>query len=117
MSASQDFFKKNIFSCLGVMIFAVCMVIVFSEAFPKFVALASPDSGPFFSFAPRTGAFEGLLTGSPFTPQKLYWLLLNPLYAHDLTYILDTFSGAGCSAGSAIGLSVTYADRQVRRIS
>jgi hypothetical protein len=91
MSASQDFFKKNIFSCLGVMIFAVCMVIVFSEAFPKFVALASPDSGPFFSFAPRTGAFEGLLTGSPFTPQKLYWLLLNPLYAHDLTYILDTF--------------------------
>jgi len=91
MSAIRKFFEKNSFACLGVIVFVACIVIVFSEAFPKFIALVSPDAGPFFSFAPRTGAFESLLTGSAFTPQKLYWLLLNPLYAHDLTYILDTF--------------------------
>ena len=91
MSVIRKFLEKNGFAFFGVVVFAVCMAIVFSEIFPKFLALASPDSGPFFSFAPRTDAIERLLTGSAFAPQNLYWLLLDSLYAHDLTYILDTF--------------------------
>lgn len=83
-------FKGHGVVCLGMSVFAVCAVFVFFPALPKFVGLASPDASPYYGFAYRTGMIEGLLTGSAFTPHTLYWLLFNPLYAHELTYIIDT---------------------------
>lgn len=76
---------------LGIAVFIVCMLIVFASVLPKYSALDAADSGAFFKFAHRTSVFECLLTGTAFTPQHLYWLIFPPLYAHELTYILDSF--------------------------
>ncbi len=92
MTRLWKFLSRHGVACLGLTVFTVCMLIVFSPALPKFVALASPDSGPFFIFANRTYVLEGLLTGEAFTPHSLYWLLLNPLYAHELTYVIDSLA-------------------------
>jgi hypothetical protein len=90
MTRIRRIFKGQGIACLGVAVFAVCAVLVFFPAFPKFVGLASPDASPYYGFAYRTGVLEGLLTGGAFTPHTLYWLLFNPLYAHELTYVIDT---------------------------
>lgn len=78
------------FGAFGLALFAVNVVFVFWGTLSKYGALVAPDSMPFFAYAYRTLTFEGLLGGQSFTPHTLYWLLLNPLYAHELTYILDT---------------------------
>lgn len=91
MESVYRFFKRHGFACLGVGLFTVCAVLVFFPALPQFMALLSPDSGPYFGFAYRTSRIEALLAGETFTPYSLYWLLFNPLYAHELTYIVDSF--------------------------
>jgi hypothetical protein len=57
---------------------------------PVFQALVSADSGPFYSYDHRVGVLESVLGGGTVSPQHLYWLLFSPLYAHDLTYVVDT---------------------------
>jgi hypothetical protein len=89
---THSFFKDHKVSCLGMGVFTVCALFVFSPVLAKYVCLLSPDSMPFFPYANRTVTVEGLLTGAAFTPHTLYWLLLNPLYAHELTYIIDSLT-------------------------
>jgi hypothetical protein len=45
---------------------------------------------PFFAWPWRTPQVENLLAEGTFSPHNLYWLILHPLYAHELTYIIDT---------------------------
>ena len=92
MTRLWKFFSRHGAACLGMAVFTVCVLIVFFPALPKFVALVSPDAGPFFTFANRTHVIEGLLTGETFTPHTLYWLFLNPLYTHELTYVIDSLA-------------------------
>ena len=86
------YLKEHGMACFGLFIFALCALIVFFPVLAKYVCLISPDSMPFFPYANRTVTVEGLLTGAAFTPHTLYWLLLNPLYAHELTYIIDSLA-------------------------
>ena len=90
MTRVLQIFKGRGVACLGVVLFAVCAVMVFFPVLGKYAGLVSPDSMPFFQYANRTITFENLLNGGAFTPHTLYWLLLNPLYAHELTYIIDS---------------------------
>ncbi len=85
------FFERHGFTCLGAALFWGCAAAVFFPVLPKFTALIAPDSMPFFAYPSRTTNLEGLLAGGAFTPHNLYWLLLDPLYAHELTYMLDSF--------------------------
>ena len=71
-------------------IFAIGMLIVFLPVLPKYAGLVAPDSMPFFAWPWRTPHIENLLAGGTFSPHNLYWLILHPLYAHELTYIIDT---------------------------
>ena len=66
------------------------MLIVFLPVLPKYAGLVAPDSMPFFAWPWRTPHIENLLAGGTFSPHNLYWLILHPLYAHELTYIIDT---------------------------
>lgn len=83
-------FEGHGIAWLGLIIFAVCALIIFSDTSPLYAALTSPDSGPYFAYPYRTGVLESLLTGAAFTPHTLYWLLFDSLVAHELTYILDS---------------------------
>lgn len=91
MTTIRRIFAGHAAACLGIAVFAACMLGVFAPVIPKFEALMSADSGPFFGFAYRTGILEGFLTGAAFMPQQLYWLIFPPLYAHELTYVIDSF--------------------------
>jgi len=71
-------------------VFAIGMLIVFLPVLPKYTGLIAPDSMPFFAWPWRTPQVENLLAGGTFSPHNLYWLILHPLYAHELTYIIDT---------------------------
>jgi hypothetical protein len=75
---------------LGLGLFFLGMSYVFFPGLTAYSALVSADSGPFYNQAHRTTVWEGLLNGGCFTPQLLYWLVLPPLYAHDLTYVIDS---------------------------
>ena len=75
---------------MGVALYAVTILLVFAAVLPKFAGLIAPDSMPFFAWPWRTAHLENLLAGGTFSPHALYWLLPHPLYAHELTYILDT---------------------------
>ncbi len=84
-----DFIRKNkVLS--GLLLFAVAAVYVFFPVLGKYAALHSPDSMPFFSYGYRTAYFANVLNGAVFTAHTLYWLLLHPLYAHEITYIIDS---------------------------
>ena len=71
-------------------VFAIGMSIVFLPVLPKYTGLIAPDSMPFFAWPWRTPQVENLLAEGTFSPHNLYWLILHPLYAHELTYIIDT---------------------------
>lgn len=90
MGKLRRFVGRHGWTCLGIGVFAACALFVFWQALPKFTALVSPDAGPFFPYAHRTSLIERYLTGLAFTPHVLYWLLFPSLYAHELTYILDS---------------------------
>lgn len=85
-----EFVKKNKI-LVGIAVFAVAVLYVFYPVLGKYAALHAPDSMPFFSFKYASAVWTNVLAGSSsFTPHTLYWLLINPLYAHELTYIIDT---------------------------
>jgi len=90
METLRRFSVRHGWACFGVLLFAVCALLVFWDALPPYAAIVSPDSGPFFPFAYRTQLLERLLGGHTFTPHTLYWLVFPPLAAHELTYILDS---------------------------
>jgi len=91
MSKSIALFKRilghNIF---GLVLALFSMVAVFYPVLGKYAGLIAPDSMPFFSWPWRTIHFESMLAGGTFTPHNLYWLILHPLYAHELTYMFDS---------------------------
>jgi hypothetical protein len=90
MMKLSGYLKSQWGTVLGLGLFALCMSYVFFPALTEYSALVSADSGPFYNQAHRTTVLEGLLNGGCFTPQLLYWLVLPPLYAHDLTYVIDS---------------------------
>ena len=59
MKRVWQFFSRQGIACLGVGLFAVCALIVFFPALPKFMGLASPDAPPYFIFAYSTSVIEG----------------------------------------------------------
>lgn len=84
------FVKKNKI-LVGLAVFAVAILYVFFPVLGKYAALHAPDSMPFFSYKHSSVVWANVLGGqSSFTPHTLYWLIFNPLYAHELTYIIDT---------------------------
>ena len=78
------------YALFGLVLFACGVSYIFFPALPVFQALVSADSGPFYSYDHRVGVLESVLGGGTVSPQHLYWLLFSPLYAHDLTYVVDT---------------------------
>jgi hypothetical protein len=85
-----DFIKENKI-LVGLAFFAVAILYVFYPVLGKYAALHAPDSMPFFSYKYHSVVWANVLGGqAPFTPHTLYWLIFNPLYAHELTYIIDT---------------------------
>lgn len=90
MTKMRQFFSGHSVGLFCGAIFAGGMLFVFYPALPKYAALASPDSGPFFGFAYRTGLVDRMLSCGSFTPQMLYWMFLHPLFSHELTYVADT---------------------------
>jgi len=90
MGRIWDLLHKWRIHLLGGLLFVLSMVIVFGEVLWRYAALIAPDSMPYFAYAYRTGTVEGLLSGQSFTPHTLYWLVFDPLVAHELTYIIDT---------------------------
>ena len=85
-----DFFKKNKI-LVGLAVFVVAVLYVFLPVLGKYAALHAPDSMPFFSYKYGSVVWANVMGGqTAFTPHTLYWLIFNPLYAHELTYIIDT---------------------------
>jgi len=85
-----DFFKKNKI-LVGLAFFVVAVLYVFFPVLGKYAALYAPDSMPFFAYKYASVVWANVLGGqTSFTPYTLYWLIFNPLYAHELTYIIDT---------------------------
>ena len=82
--------KKYRCSVFGVGIFLAAMLAVFFPVLSKYAGLIAPDSMPFFAYPWRTAHTELMLGGGIFTPHNLYWLIIHPLYAHELTYIVDS---------------------------
>ncbi|MBM4162910.1 MAG: hypothetical protein FJ222_00455 [Lentisphaerae bacterium] len=90
MIKRSSYLKSEWGTLLGLGLFALCMSYVFFSVLTEYAALVSADSGPFYNQAHGTTVLEGLLNGGGFTPQLLYWLVLPPLYVHDLTYVIDS---------------------------
>ena len=85
-----DFIRKRRFACFGIGLFITSVIAVFFSVLSKYVGLIAPDSAPFFAYPWRTAHAELMLGGGTFTPHNLYWLIVHPLCAHELTYILDS---------------------------
>lgn len=88
----MSFFKR---SCTRQNVLVLAMIVaaimvVFYPVLGKFAGLNAPDSPPHFPFPFRTLKLDELLRDGCFTPHNLYWLIFNPLYAHELSYIGDT---------------------------
>jgi hypothetical protein len=86
----MDFLRKHRYACFGIGLFVACAVAVFFPVLSKYAGLIAPDSMPFFPQPWRTQKIGDMLTDGVFTPYTLYWLAVNPLYAHELTYIVDS---------------------------
>ncbi|MDR2850287.1 MAG: hypothetical protein LBW77_07095, partial [Verrucomicrobiota bacterium] len=82
--------KKHRYAAFGIGLFAASVLAVFFSVLPKYAGLIAPDSMPFFPQPWRTAKLAEYLASGTFTPHSLYWLIFNPLYAHELTYILDS---------------------------
>ena len=83
--------KKIRYGLLGTLIFFGCMVATFYSALPIYSALVAPDSMPFFAYHFPSHMLETILVNANVTPQSLYWIFLNPLVAHEMTYMVDSF--------------------------
>lgn len=115
-----DFFKSNRILA-GLSLFAVAALYVFFPVLGKYDGLHAPDAMSFLAYQYRALSAANILGGESFTPYTLYSLLLDPLYARELLFVLDTIilvaggvyylSGRGVSAmaawcgGLALGLS------------
>jgi len=75
---------------LGGLLVVVCMSVVFWPVLPKYVGLVAGDAMPFFAYPWRTLQIEELLASGSFTPHALYRILLDPLWMHELTFIVDS---------------------------
>ena len=84
------FHRIGLHHIFGMVLALSGVMIVFSPVISRYSGLIAPDSMPFFAYPWRTSHFETMLASGSFTPQNLYWLLLHPLYAHELTYIIDS---------------------------
>ncbi|MFO7937208.1 MAG: hypothetical protein R6V06_06340 [Kiritimatiellia bacterium] len=85
-----EFLKRNKIA-VGLAVFTLAVIYVFFPVLGKYAALHAPDSMPFFSYKYASVVWANVLGGqTAFTPHTLYWLIFNPLYAHELTYIIDT---------------------------
>lgn len=82
---------------LGWLLAVVCMSVVFWPVLPKYAGLVAGDAMPFFAYPWRTLQIEELLASGSFTPHALYRILLDPLWMHELTFIVDSLvlMGAG----------------------
>lgn len=87
----SEIFSRHKWTLIGLGLFTVMAVAIFWEALPGSLALLTPDSMPFFSFDYHTWRLENLLAtaGEP-TPHVLFWMMLPPLVAHKLSYIVDS---------------------------
>ena len=85
-----SFAVKHRYGLFGFLTLLGGLLIAFFSVLSKDAALVSPDAMPYFVYPYKTSIVEGLLTGGMFTPHVLYWLLLDPLYAHELMYMIDT---------------------------
>jgi hypothetical protein len=87
----SEIFSRHKWTLIGLGLFMVMAVAIFWEALPGSLALLTPDSMPFFSFGYHTWRLENLLvTASEPTPHVLFWMMLPPLVAHKLSYIVDS---------------------------
>ena len=75
---------------LGAVLSLASVVAVFFPVLAKYAGLIAPDSMPFFAWPWRTNHFASMLASGSFTPHNLYWLIPHPLYAHELTYMVDS---------------------------
>lgn len=91
MEKNGSFLSKFGLCLYGGLVAAVCMGIVFFPVLAKYSALIAPDAMPFFPYPWRTVKLGELLASGTFTPHSLYWLVFNPLYAHELTFAIDSF--------------------------
>ncbi len=88
------FFKKPAFLwALGsTLFFAVAAGLLFREVWPLTTFLNAPDSPAFFNLRDRAYRLERLLAGDDaFAPYTLYWFLIHPFAAYELTFVFDTF--------------------------
>ncbi|MFA7172606.1 MAG: hypothetical protein WC340_04195 [Kiritimatiellia bacterium] len=115
-----DFIKRNKI-LVGLTLFVIAVIYVFFPVSGRYSGLIAPDAMPFFTYQYRIVSWHNLLGGADLTPYSLYWMILDPLYAHELTFIIDSFiltlagvyylRGRGVSAtaawcgGLALGLS------------
>jgi len=75
---------------VGLSIFTIAVVYIFFPVLGQYAALHAPDSMPFFIPHYGKAIWNNMLSGDTVAPQSLYWLVLNPLYAHEVTYIIDS---------------------------
>ena len=86
-----EFIKRNKI-LFGLAVFVMAILYVFFPVLGRYDALNTPDSSPFFVYEYSYVMWSFLLEGiKDFTPQRLYWLTFDPLHAHDLSYMIDTF--------------------------
>lgn len=72
--------------------FALAIGILFREVWPLDVFLNAPDSPAFFNLRDKAYRIEQILSGREVpAPYTLYWFLLNPFAAYELTFVFDTF--------------------------
>ena len=90
MKKNSSFLTSFGVGLLGSVLALVCMGVVFSSVLAMNSVLVAPDAMPFFAYPWRTLKFSELLSGGTFTPHQLYWILLHPLVAHELTFIIDS---------------------------
>jgi len=90
MEKNGSFLSRYGLRLFGWTVAIISLVVAFFPVLAKYSALIAPDSMPFFAYPWRTVKVEELLSSGTFTPHVLYWLLLHPLYAHELTFMGDS---------------------------
>lgn len=83
----------HLWTPLALLAFVVTMLAVFQDVLPWYLTPLAPDAMPFFPFGHRTTVVQSLLAGGlEVSPHQLYWLVLHPLLAAKLTYLVDTLA-------------------------
>ena len=90
MKKNGSFLTRFGWGLFGSVLAVVCMGVVFSSVLAPDSVLVAPDAMPFFAYPWRTLKLGEWLSGGTFTPHHLYGILLHPLVAHELTFIIDS---------------------------